>query len=205
LPILRLHLIELRFIKFNLTSRSYQTKLSPLEGRAQPRALPRQPPFGAVERSARAWPPALQAGPVLIRQFHPSPRARGREGLLMHRVENTLSPDYARFHASLPRPEGPRQSLRSGSRSDSFWGSGQGGCTEMHYSPRIWQRRGPELPLLFPLPILPSPSSSPPPLFSPRRKEGRSAPPTLVPPAWGGPAWRGWAHCGALWCFPHCR
>jgi hypothetical protein len=34
-------------------------------------------------------------------------------------------------------------------------------------------------------------------------KEGRSAPPTLVPPAWGVPAWRGWAHCGALWCFPH--
>jgi hypothetical protein len=33
--------------------------------------------------------------------------------------------------------------------------------------------------------------------------EGRSAPPTLVPPAWGVPAWRGWAHCGALWCFPH--
>ena len=50
----------------------------------------------------------------------------------------------------LPRPEGPRQSLRSGSRSDSFWGSGQGGCTEMHYSPRIWQKRGPELALLFP-------------------------------------------------------
>jgi hypothetical protein len=38
----------------------------------------------------------------------------------------------------------------------------------MHYSPRIWQRRGPELPLLFPLPILPSPSSSLLPLFSPR-------------------------------------
>ena len=65
---------------------------------------------------------------------------------------------------ALPRPEGPRQSLRSGSRSDSFWGSGQGGCTEMHYSPRIWQKRGPELALLFPLPLLPSPSSSLPPL-----------------------------------------
>ena len=26
----------------------------------------------------------------------------------------------------------------------------------------------------------------------------------LVPPAWGTPGWRGWAHCGALWCFPHC-
>ena len=37
------------------------------------------------------------------------------------------------------------------------------------------------------------------------RKEGRSASPTLVPPAWGVPAWRGWAHCGALWCFPRCR
>ncbi len=26
-----------------------------------------------------------------------------------------------------------------------------------------------------------------------------------LPPAWGTPAWRGWAHCGALWCFPHWR
>ncbi len=26
---------------------------------------------------------------------------------------------------------------------------------------------------------------------------------TPLPPAWGAPAWRGWAHCGALWCFPH--
>ena len=69
-----------------------------------------------------------------------------------------------RTHGRLPRPEGPRQSLRSGSRSDSFWGSGPGGCTEMHYSPRIWQKRGPELALLFPLPLLPSPSSSLPPL-----------------------------------------
>ena len=34
----------------------------------------------------------------------------------------------------------------------------------MHYSPRIWQKRGPELALLFPLPPLPSPSSSLPPL-----------------------------------------
>ena len=34
----------------------------------------------------------------------------------------------------------------------------------MHYSPRIWQKRGPELALLFPLPLLPSPSSSLPPL-----------------------------------------
>ena len=59
-------LIEIRFIKFNLTSRAYQTKSSPLEGLARPRALPRPPPYGAVERSARAWSPALQAGPVLI-------------------------------------------------------------------------------------------------------------------------------------------
>jgi hypothetical protein len=55
-------LIEIRFIKFNLTSRAYQTKLSPLEGLARPRALPRPPPYGAVERSARAWSPALQKG-----------------------------------------------------------------------------------------------------------------------------------------------
>ena len=34
----------------------------------------------------------------------------------------------------------------------------------MHYSPRIWQKRGPELALLFPLPLLPSPPSSLPPL-----------------------------------------
>ena len=38
----------------------------------------------------------------------------------------------------------------------------------MHYSPGVSQRRGPELPLLIPLPILPSPSSSLLPLFSPR-------------------------------------
>ena len=42
--------------------------------------------------------------------------------VLPFRVENKLAPDYARFHASLPRPEGPRQSLRSSSRSDSLRG-----------------------------------------------------------------------------------
>jgi hypothetical protein len=60
-----------------------------------------------------------------------------------------------RGHGGLPRPEGPRQSLRSGSRSDSFRGSGHGGCTEMHYSPRIWPERDPELRLIrlsLPLP-----------------------------------------------------
>ncbi len=41
---LSLILIEIRFIKFNLTFRAYQTKLSPLEGLARPRALPRPPP-----------------------------------------------------------------------------------------------------------------------------------------------------------------
>ena len=81
------HLIEIRFIKFSLTSIAYQTKSSPLEGLARPRALPRPPPYGAVERSARAWSPALQTGPVLILQFHPSPRPRGREGFLVHVLE----------------------------------------------------------------------------------------------------------------------
>ena len=33
---------------------------------------------------------------------------------------------------------------------------------------------------------------------------GGTAGAALVPPAWGTPGWRGWAHCGALWCFPHC-
>ncbi len=80
---MRLGPIEIRFIKFNLASRA-QTKSSPLEGLARPRALPRPPPYGAVERSARAWSPALQTGPVLIRQFHPSPRPRGWEGFLVH-------------------------------------------------------------------------------------------------------------------------
>ena len=32
---------------------------------------------------------------------------------------------------------------------------------------------------------------------------GDTAGAALVPPAWGAPGWRGWAHCGALWCFPH--
>jgi hypothetical protein len=66
-----------------------------------------------------------------------------------------------RGHGGLPRPEGPRQSLRSGSRSDSFWGSGQGGCTEMHYSPRIWPERDPELRLIF-LSLSPPAASWPP-------------------------------------------
>ena len=60
----------------------------------------------------------------------------------------------------LPRPEGPRQSLRSGSRSDSFRGPGRAGCTEMHYSPKIWPRtrgRAGSFP-----PLLPSSPSSPP-------------------------------------------
>ncbi len=38
--------VVIRFIKFNLTSRAYQTKSSPLEGLARPRALPRPPPYG---------------------------------------------------------------------------------------------------------------------------------------------------------------
>ena len=42
-------LIEIRFIKFNLTSRAYQTKLSPLEGLARPRALPRPPPRAGIQ------------------------------------------------------------------------------------------------------------------------------------------------------------
>ena len=44
-------------------------------------------------------------------------------GYRIDRVENRLFPDYARFQASMPRPEGPRHSLRSGSRSDSLRGS----------------------------------------------------------------------------------
>ena len=35
---------------------------------ARPRALPRPPPDGAVERSARAWSPALQAGPAACKE-----------------------------------------------------------------------------------------------------------------------------------------
>ena len=91
---------------------------------------------------------------------------------------NTVSAAFPPLHPgrpALPRPEGPRQSLRSGSRSDSFRGSVHGGCTEMHYSPGVSQRRGPELPLLIPLPILPSPSSSLLPLFSPG-PTGKGAP-----------------------------
>jgi len=99
-----LRLIEIRFIKFNLTSRAYQTKSSPLEGLARPRALPRPPPYGAVERSARAWSPALQTGPVLIRQFHPSPRPRGWEGLLVHILEvldDDLGVEFGRHHCNV--------------------------------------------------------------------------------------------------------
>jgi hypothetical protein len=53
----------------------------------------------------------------------------------------------------------------------------------MHYSPRIWQRRGPELPLLFPLPFLPSPSVSLLPLFSPRPR-GPKGPVTVASSQW---------------------
>jgi hypothetical protein len=94
----------------------------------------------------RAGPKATAETPLLAR--HPFPASVG----------NTVFSAFPPRHPgrpALPRPEGPRQSLRSGSRSDSFRGSVQGGCTEMHYSPRIWQRRGPELPLLFPLPGVP--------------------------------------------------
>ncbi len=94
-------LIEIRFIKFNLASRAYQTKSSPLEGLAHPRALPRPPPYGAVERSARAWSPALQTGPVLILQLHPSPRPRGWEGFPVHILEvldDDLGVEFGRHH-----------------------------------------------------------------------------------------------------------
>ena len=61
----------------------------------------------------------------------------------------------------MPRPEGPRQSWRSGSRSDSFRGPGRAGCTEMHYSPQeLAENKGPSWLLfssLSPLPFLPSP------------------------------------------------
>jgi hypothetical protein len=44
--------------------------------------------------------------------------------------------NFARVHA-------PRQPPQSGSRCDSYWGSGQarGGCNEMRYSPRIYSPR----------------------------------------------------------------
>ena len=44
----------------------------------------------------------------------------------------------------------------------------------MHYSPRIWQRRGPELPLLFPLPL---PSFFPSSPFGPRPRGSQGAGP----------------------------
>ena len=122
---------------------------------------------GPLRLAADVFGGACVAG----RSNHPSLSLRRLHFHLFASVGNTVFSAFPPLQAgrpALPRPEGPRQSLRSGSRSDSFWGSGQGGCTEMHYSPRIWQRRGPELPLLFPLPILPSPSSSLLPLFSPR-------------------------------------
>ena len=68
----------------------------------------------------------------------------------------------------LPRPEGPRQSLRSGSRSDSFWGSGPGGCTEMHYSPQDLAEKGTRARPPFPLASPPLPFFFPSSPFSPR-------------------------------------
>ncbi len=44
-------LIEIRFIKFNLTSRAYQTKSSPLEGLARNQSpTPRQPSVHGVDQ-----------------------------------------------------------------------------------------------------------------------------------------------------------
>jgi hypothetical protein len=83
-----------------------QTKSSPLEGRARLRALPRPPADGAIERSARAWSPALprQTGPVLILQFHPSPRPRGRKELLVNVLEvpdDDLGVEFGRHHCNV--------------------------------------------------------------------------------------------------------
>ena len=55
----------------------------------------------------------------------------------LNRVENLnkLFPDFARFWASIPRPDGPRQSLRSGSRSDSLRGVTRASCA----STALWR------------------------------------------------------------------
>ncbi len=98
------------------------------------------------------------------------------------RVENALSvilsPDYARFHAPLPRPEGPRQSLRfvAGVRHTS--------CTEMHYSPRNKPKRDPSPSSVFLCSALPLPfllSSSPPGARPARANGGRSLTRRLAP------------------------
>ena len=129
----------------------------------------RRPSRAVIDDSATLALAVTPSATELLRARHR--RVDCREPYAPISVGNTVFSAFPPLQAgrpALPRPEGPRQSLRSGSRSDSFRGSVQGGCTEMHYSPRIWQRRGPELPLLFPLPILPSPSSSLLSLFSPR-------------------------------------
>jgi hypothetical protein len=54
--------------------------------------------------ASRAWSPALQADPVLIRQFHPSPRPRGWEGFLVHILEvldDDLGVEFGRHHCNV--------------------------------------------------------------------------------------------------------
>ncbi len=63
--------IEIRFIKFNLASRAYQTKLSPLEGLARPRALPRPPPGDSSAGLVRLKPIAELFGPVVNDESDP--------------------------------------------------------------------------------------------------------------------------------------
>ena len=81
----------------------------------------------------------LSTGFPMVLQAHP--RRTKSEQVPVSAVWRTKrSTEKSRFRPS--DGFGPRQSLRSGSRSDSFWGSRQGGCTEMHYSPGISPKRG---------------------------------------------------------------
>ena len=73
-------------------------------------------------------------------------------------VGNTVFGAFAPLHPgrpALPRPEGPRQSLRSGSRSDSFWGQVREDVLKCTIAPGFGRKGDPSSPSFSP--CLPSP------------------------------------------------
>ena len=83
------------------------------------------------------------------------------------RAENRLFPDFARFQASMPRPEGPRHSLRSGSRSDSLRGFVMPVVLKCTIAPGISQKGTRARPRFSSALLSPAPLSSPLPLPGP--------------------------------------
>ena len=154
---------------------------APFAGHGQAR-LPPPPPGLNVPKSGKnffyhirktgRFP--LRDGSCVLCGKGEEPGSQGHRAEVCGRVENTLSPDYARFHASMPRPEGPRHSLRSGSRSDSLRGSVTPAVLKCTIAPGIWPKGTRARPRFSSALLSPSPSSSPPapPGARPARADG---------------------------------